>query len=79
MSVAFVTDADLARARRDPAFRQQLMAASLDMLIGELTRLRGGATGREQLRQLREGGVLAVKLAELLQKLDGASAADPAA
>jgi hypothetical protein len=79
MPAVLVTDADLARARHDLAFRQQLMAANLDMLISELSKLRDGTTGSKELRQLREGGMLAVKLAELLQKLQGAEATGPAA
>jgi len=35
---AIVTDDDLARARQDPAFRHQLVADSLDMLLRELKR-----------------------------------------
>jgi hypothetical protein len=67
------------RARSDPAFRQQLMAESLELLISELTKLRNGTTSSQQVRQIREGGALAVQLAELLQKLEAAAATEPAA
>jgi hypothetical protein len=39
-----VTDADLERARQEPAFRQQLLAKSLERLIGELNRLKSAST-----------------------------------
>jgi hypothetical protein len=78
MSAGLVTDAELARARTDPAFRQQLVAESLELLIGELNKLRGTPTNARRARQLREGGTLAVQLAELLQQLGGGDRA-PAA
>jgi hypothetical protein len=59
---------DLEHARTDPAFRQQLMAENLDMLLAELNRLRTRADNRpETARHIREGANLAVKLAERLQ------------
>jgi hypothetical protein len=68
-----VTDADLERARRDPAFRQQLLAKNLDRLILELNRLKSASTKIDaaRARQIREGVQLAVRLAEILQKLSG--------
>jgi hypothetical protein len=68
-----VTDADLERARQEPAFRQQLLAKSLERLIGELNRLKSASTKIDaaRARQIREGVELAVKLAEILQKLSG--------
>jgi hypothetical protein len=64
-----VTEDDLARARRDPQFRQQLLAKNLDHLLGALNRMRrgGGAPTPEGARQLKEGADLAVKLADRLQ------------
>ena len=66
-----VTDEDLARARRDPAFRQHLLAKNLDRLILELNRLKSATTKIDaaRARQIREGVQLAVKLAEILNKL----------
>jgi hypothetical protein len=59
---------DLEQARTDPAFRQQLMAENLDMLLSELNRLRTKAGNKpESERHIREGADLAVKLAERLQ------------
>jgi hypothetical protein len=71
MSAVLVTDADLARARHDPVFRQQLVAANLELLIDELNKLRSTQTNAKSARQIREGGDLAVQLAELLQRLGG--------
>ena len=59
---------DLEHARADPAFRHQLMAENLDMLLSELNRLRTKAANKPETdRHIREGANLAVKLAERLQ------------
>ncbi len=66
-----VTDADLCRARLDPAFRQRLLEQSLEALLAGMTRLRGSTpTGGAGAKQLREGVELAVRLAELIQNAD---------
>jgi len=63
-----VTEDDLARARIDPAFRQQFLAQNLDRLLEALKRLRqAGDQTVDSARQLREGADLAVKLADRLQ------------
>ena len=64
-----VTDADLARARQDPAFRHRLLADHLDLLLNELNKLRNSAPDATRARQIREGVDLAVRLANLLQKI----------
>jgi hypothetical protein len=66
-----VTDADLARARLDAAFRQKLLTESLDRLLFELSRLRNDPSSINKARalQMREGAQLAVKLADLLHAL----------
>ena len=71
--VALVTDDDLERARLDPAFRHQLVADNLELLLGALNRMRSrqSADGKNT-SQIREGVDLAVKLAELLQRIDSA-------
>jgi hypothetical protein len=66
---ALVTDADLARARQDASFRHQLVASNLDLLLGKLNKLRGEDADATRARQIREGVELAVKLADLLQKV----------
>ena len=74
-----VTDEDLAQARRDPAFRQRLLAKNLDRLIAELNRLKSATTKIDatRARQIREGVQLAVKLAEILNKLTGKQSKHP--
>jgi hypothetical protein len=64
-----VTDQDLARARGDAAFRQQLMAGNLERLLQALKQLREADNpGPQTAGQLREGVDLAVKLADRLQQ-----------
>lgn len=70
-----VTDADLARARQDQAFRRRLLTDSLELLLRELNRLRSTAPDDIRDHQLREGVDLAVKLATELQSPPGP--ADP--
>ena len=66
--VTIASEDDLEHARTDPAFRQQLMAENLDMLLSELNRLRSKAGHKpETARHIQEGANLAVKLAERLQ------------
>jgi hypothetical protein len=63
-----VTEADLDRARADPAFRQKLLADSLEVLLANLKRNRAiSPPNGESVRQIREGVTLAVRLAELIQ------------
>jgi hypothetical protein len=70
--VTIASEDDLAHARSDPAFRHQLMAENLDMLLSELNRLRNKAGNKpEAARHIREGADLAVKLAERLQRKRG--------
>jgi hypothetical protein len=72
-----VTDEELATARRDPAFRIQLITSTLETLLVALARLRAPKNADDPVsdRQLREGAQLAVKLADLLQKLTDQSRA----
>jgi hypothetical protein len=63
-----VTDADLSRARTDPAFRQKLLQQSLDALLGRLQKERQMPNSdAARPGQMREGVTLAVRLAELIQ------------
>ena len=70
MRKALVTDAELGRARSDPAFRHQLIVDSLQLLIDEMNKLRQGLPNSKEASQIRECGALAVKLAEMLQRME---------
>jgi hypothetical protein len=66
--IGVVSEEDLARARTDTAFRQQLMAESLDRLLALLNQMRRDTDDNPgRARQIREGVDLAVKLADRLQ------------
>jgi hypothetical protein len=63
-----VTDADLARARSDRAFRQKLLEQSLETLLAGVKKMRGSEpSAGANAKQLREGVELAVRLAEIIQ------------
>jgi hypothetical protein len=63
-----VTEADLARARVDPAFRHKLLQQSLDILLNKLQKHRQSSRSSTATPvQMREGVTLAVRLAELIQ------------
>lgn len=71
MSDEIVSEEDLARARQDPAFRQELMAKNLDKLLAALNKAKQGRDkSPEVARQMREGVDLAVLLADRLQRED---------
>ncbi|MCC6777859.1 MAG: hypothetical protein IT537_14690 [Hyphomicrobiales bacterium] len=72
-----VTDADLERARQDPAFRHQLVAESLNVLLRELNKLRNTTPDATRSGQLREGADLAIRLAALLQRIAPPTRLDP--
>jgi hypothetical protein len=64
-----VSEDDLARARSDPAFRQQLLVDNLDRLLTALEAMRRTKIASpDAARQMREGVDLAVKLADRLQE-----------
>jgi hypothetical protein len=64
-----VTDADLARARKDADFRQKLLTDSLELLLAELNKLQRASMNTARADQMREGAELAVKLADLLRRI----------
>ncbi len=65
-----VTDSDLARARQDAGFRQRLVSDNLERLLAALNHLRNSnERGQAEARQLQEGVALALKLADLLQRI----------
>ncbi|HEY6256906.1 MAG TPA: hypothetical protein VIY51_14050 [Xanthobacteraceae bacterium] len=63
-----ITDSDLARARVDGPFRQQLLTRSLERLLGELSKLQRAPHDATRAGQVREGIELAVKLSDLLRR-----------
>jgi hypothetical protein len=65
-----VTDADLARAREDADFRQRLLTDSLERLLAELNKLQRVTQDATRAGQIREGAELAVKLADLLRRIE---------
>ena len=65
----FATEQDLARARSDAAFRQQLLQDNLEWLLDALKKMRrADDPSPESARQMREGVDLAVELADRLQQ-----------
>jgi hypothetical protein len=64
-----VTEGDLERARRDPAYRRKLISDSLEVLLARLNKMRSSSRSLDKTsaRQIRDGVDLAVKLADLLQ------------
>jgi hypothetical protein len=74
ISFSPVTEAELSRARDDPAFRQELLTRSLEILLGKLQKQRQASrAGVATAKQMREGVTLAVRLAELIQTAAGPS------
>jgi len=67
------TEEDIARARTDPDFRQELLARNLERLLAALNKARRNGDERDPkcARQIREGVDLAVKLAGRLQRSGG--------
>jgi hypothetical protein len=68
--VDLVTEDDIERARKDPGFRQELLAKNLEQLLAALNLMRrnNGDRDPDGARQIREGVDLAVQLAGRLQK-----------
>ena len=64
-----VTDADLARARKDAAFRQKLLEQNLQTLLARVQKLRNTPPSAYSVgaSQMREAIELAVRLAEMIQ------------
>ena len=69
-----VSDADIARAREDPRYKQVLLAKSLEQLLASLHRMQNAAQaadlGPAVARDLREGALLAVELADRIRAID---------
>ena len=66
-----ISDEDIARSREDPRFKQVLLAKSLEQLLGTLHRMQNAAqTGPDVARELREGALVAVQLADRIRAID---------
>lgn len=67
-----ISDADISRSREDPRYKQILLAKSLESLLGSMHRLQNGpsAADPEKARELRDGAMMAVKLADMIHALD---------
>jgi hypothetical protein len=63
-----VTEAQLARSRSDPAFRQKLLEQSLEALLAGVQKLRNAPNGTMDAKQMREAIELALRLAEMIQR-----------
>jgi hypothetical protein len=65
-----ISEEDIARARTDAGFRQELLAKNLERLLAALNTARknGGERDPACARQIREGVDLAVQLAGRLQR-----------
>jgi hypothetical protein len=77
-----VTNVDLARARQDAAFRQNLLEQNLQTLLARVQKLRNAPPAAQSVGagQMREAIELAVRLAEMIQsaaKLKRARAQGP--
>ena len=72
-----ITDADIARSRADPRFKQVLLAKVLEQLLAALYRLQhgGGDANPANARHLREGAMMAVHLADRIRAIDDRLAA----
>jgi hypothetical protein len=70
-SVKDISEADIARSREDPRFKQVLLARSLEQLLGSLHRLQHSPhLAAASPRNLREGALVAVDLADRIRAID---------
>ncbi len=66
-----VTEAELARARRDPEYKQRLLTATLDLLLSEMQRHKGAAAHDPRMSSaMREAAELAARVADIIRDLD---------
>jgi len=66
-----ISDADIARSRADPRFKQVLLAKSLEQLLSSLHRMQSATQiGPNAARELREGALVAVQLADRIRAID---------
>ena len=66
-----ISDEDIARSREDPRFKQVLLAKSLEQLLSSLHRLQNSSQlGPAAVRDLRQGALIAVDLADRIRAID---------
>ena len=72
MDHSAISDADIARARENPRFKQVLLAKSLEQLLASLYRMQRSPAnlGPAGARDLRKGALMAVQLADLIRSID---------
>jgi hypothetical protein len=64
-----ISEADIARSRHDPRFKQILLANVLEQLLATLYRMQHDPA-QCHTGSLREGAVMAARLADLIRDLD---------
>jgi hypothetical protein len=66
-----VTEADIARSRADPRFRQALLTKSLEQLLATLYRLQRDPANLDAIGrlELREGARMAARLADMIRAI----------
>ena len=72
-SVKDISEADIARSREDPRFKQVLLARSLEELLGSLHRLQHSHSPQlpeSTAQHLRQGALVAVDLADRIRAID---------
>ena len=66
-----ISDADIARSREDPRFKQVLLAKNLEQLLASLHRMQNCAhLGPAVARDLRESALLAGQLVDRIHVID---------
>jgi len=72
MNPLAISDADVARSRADPRFKQILLARGLEQLLDSLYRLQARSTHLDPdgAHHMREGALAAVRLADLIRAID---------
>jgi hypothetical protein len=64
-----ISEADIARSRHDPRFKQVLLAKALELLLATLYRMQRDPA-RCKPESLRQGAVVAAEVADLIRDLD---------
>ena len=64
-----ITDTDITRSRADPRFKQILLARTLEQLLGTLHRLQRDPANSDPV-SMREGAMMAVRLADMIHAID---------